>query len=370
MTGSTIALVGIGDLGGWILEFLVRSEGIRKIFVFDTDETWGRSKSFCAVAGASCFGCYPEVIFQKLDLNDIVRTAEALAKFNPDVIVNCTSLLSWWIRATLPPEVYKKVEPSGPWIPAHLGLARKLMMAVREAKIQTHVVQCGFPDAVNAALGKVGLAPTVGGGNSDLLIPGLRRKISEKMRVPIHNISVYMIAHHCHVMSLILDQSMGGAPYFIRIMLGDRDITGEVNLEEALLESVRQIPSGNKSHPLVASSFVKNILAIVNDTGEITHAPGPNGLPGGWPVRLSGKGAEVILPEGLNMKQAMEIVESAQKFDGIELIKEDGTIVLTEKSYRAMKEVFGYDCPKFSVEESEERAKEIASLFKKYKNTL
>ena len=372
MVGSTIALIGIGDLGGWILEFLVRSKGVRKIIVSDIDENWGRLKAFCAMAGASYFGCYPEVDFQKIDLNDMDRTAEILAKSRPDVVINCTTLMSWWIRQTLPPEVYKQLEVagSGPWIPLHLTLTRKLMMSVRRSGIQTHVVNTCFPDGVNAALGKVGLAPAIGGGNSALLIPGICKKVGEQMTIPPHNISVSLIAHHFHVMSLILDQSMGGAPYFIRIMLGDRDVTKEVNLEKVLVDAVKEFPSGAKAHPLVASSFVKNALGIAHDTGEMIHSPGPEGLPGGWPVRLSGKGAEVVLPQGLDMTQAMKIVEGAQKFDGIETIKENGTIVLTEKAYAVMKEMMGYDCQQFSLEESEGRAKELLSLFKGYKNKL
>ena len=372
MIGSTIALVGTGDLGGWILEFLVRSKGVRKIIVSDIDESWGRLKTFCAAAGASYFGCYPEVTFQKIDLNDIDRTAEIFANTRPEVVINCTTLMSWWIRQTVPLEIYKKLEVagSGPWVPLHLTLTRKLMMAIQRASIQTHVVNTCFPDGVNAALGKVGLEPTIGGGNTALLTPGICKKVGEQMGVPPHNLSVSLIAHHFHVMSLILNQNMGGAPYFIRIMLGDRDITGEVDLDKVLVDAVKEFPPGAKAHPLVASSFVKNALAIVRDTGEISHSPGPKGLPGGWPVRLSEKGAEVVLPQGLDMTQAMRIVEGAQKFDGIETIKEDGTIVLTDTAYGVMKEMIGYDCRQYSLNECEARAKELLSLFKKYKNKL
>ncbi len=372
MAGSKVAILGLGDLGGWVLEFLARSNGVQKILACDIDENWGQSKVHCAMVGAAYSGHYPDIAFQRLDLNDIEKSTEVLSGFRPDVIVNCTTLMSWWVRQTLPPEIYKKLEVagSGPWIPLHMTLTRKLMISIRRANLQSHVVNTCFPDGVNPALGKIGLAPTVGGGNSDLLTPRLQKRVGEQIGVPPHNIAVWMIAHHFHVMSLILDQSTGGAPYFIRIMLGDRDITGEVDLERLLVDAVKQFPSGNKAHPFVASSFVKNILAIANNTGELTHAPGPVGLPGGWPVRLSAAGAEVILPRGLNMSQGMDIVKGAQKFDGIEAIQEDGSIVLTERAYSVMKEMIGYDCRKFSPEESEDRAKELLSRFKEYRKKL
>lgn len=372
MVGSTIALIGVGDLGGWMLEFLVRSKEIRKIIVCDLDENWGKAKVNCARIGAAFFDSYPEVTFQKLDLHDIEQSAEILSKFSPDVIVNGTTLMSWWVRQKLPEAIYKKlsVAGSGPWIPMHMTLTRKLMMAIQKANLRSLTVNTCFPDGVNPALGKVGLAPTVGGGNSDLLIPRLQKTIGHQLGVPPHNIAISLIAHHFHVVSLVRNESMGGAPYFIRIRLGDRDITKELDLDQILPQSVKNFPSGNLAHPYVASSFVKNVLCMVNDSGKITHAPGPAGLIGGWPVRLSAKGAEVILPQGLDMTQATHIVEEAQKFDGIEQIREDGTIVITDQAYSVMKEVVGYDCKKFSPEESEGRARELLSRFKELKNKL
>ncbi|HHY38365.1 MAG TPA: hypothetical protein GX507_05495 [Clostridia bacterium] len=41
-------------------------------------------------------------------------------------------------------------------------------------------------------------------------------------------------------------------------------------------------PVGKDDSPVIASSAIKNVLAILNDSGLRTHAPGPKGLPGGW----------------------------------------------------------------------------------------
>jgi hypothetical protein len=39
-------------------------------------------------------------------------------------------------------------------------------------------------------------------------------------------------------------------------------------------------PAGRHGQFLVAGSSLKNIMAIFNDTSELTHAPGPQGLEG------------------------------------------------------------------------------------------
>jgi hypothetical protein len=89
-------------------------------------------------------------------------------------------------------------------------------------------------------------------------------------------------------------------------------------------------------------------------------------LPGGYPVRLSAKGAEVVLPEELSLKEAVRINEEAQKFDGIQEIKNDGTVVFTEKAVKIMREMLNYECETLKIEESEERAMELGALYKSF----
>lgn len=78
---------------------------------------------------------------------------------------------------------------------------------------------------------------------------------------------------------------------------------------------------------------------------------------------MSAKGAEVVVPEGLTLQEAIRINQEAQKYDGIERIEDDGTVVLTEKSHRIMREILQYDRQRFGIEESEARAKELRELY-------
>ncbi len=148
-------------------------------------------------------------------------------------------------------------------------------------------------------------------------------------------------------------------------MVADKDVTPQLDLKEIFKESF-PTPQGRFFHPVVASSAVKNIMAILNNTGELTHAPGPNGLPGGYPVRLSAKGCEVIIPEGLTLQEAIKINEEAGKADGIEKIDDDGTVTIRDEQYTIMKEMLNYDCKKFRLEESASRAKELSHKFKEF----
>ena len=72
------------------------------------------------------------------------------------------------------------------------------MKAVKLSGIETYVINSSFPDAVNPSLARVGLGPTVGIGNMDLIVPYIRKATSELLNVPMSNVDVEMIAHHYH----------------------------------------------------------------------------------------------------------------------------------------------------------------------------
>jgi hypothetical protein len=98
----------------------------------------------------------------------------------------------------------------------------------------------------------------------------------------------------------------------------------------------------------------------------LSHAPGPEGLVGGYPVHINKDGAKVFIPEGMTREKAIQINEEAQKWDGIEKIKEDGTVVFTDEAYKTFKDLLGYDCKEMKVEEIEMRAKELGTFFKNF----
>ena len=93
-------------------------------------------------------------------------------------------------------------------------------------------------------------------------------------------------------------------------------------------------------------------------------APSPNGLPGGYPVRISAKGAEVVLPKELTIERAIRINEDGIKFAGIEKIMDDGTVVYPDRTYDVMKEL-GYNCAQLQFDELESRGEELKVLCKK-----
>ena len=50
-------------------------------------------------------------------------------------------------------------------------------------------------------------------------------------------------------------------------------------------------------------------------------------------MRLSRKGAEVILPQGMDIKEARYLMVQVQQYDGIREIRDNRNIVVTDEAY-------------------------------------
>lgn len=367
-----IMIMGIGWIGGLILEFISRIPGSYKIIIADKNEQMalgnaygpqqdiGIGNLYSARGGSAHLDLYPEIDFVPIDLFNLNETANKLKEINPDIIIYTAALgAPRYLRKDLPFEIHEKIIDGGYaiWLPMHLTLMYKFMQAVKSAKLKAHVVSLPFPDLVNPVLGKLGLAPTVGCGNLDNSVPGIKKIVSDSLHVPMRDVSVFLVASHSIRMIFLHKGIVRGLPFLLRIHVGGQDVTGKFDPDALMFETRRTAPG------LTASAAIKNALAILDDKGIISNAPGPIGLPGGFPVRLDKNGAQLALPADVEIKDAVRINEKGLELDGVAEIKPDGTVVYTENAVHVMKEIFRYDCKELKIEECETRYKELKQLY-------
>jgi len=365
---DTILIIGSAGSVGHDMMYIIASKfsNIRVVGA-DIDEKKGWSEVEESLQLAHNMGNYPDLSFRKISLFEIDETAELLKEIRPSVICNLASLGSWWVTRLLPMEVYKQIGPIGPWLPNHLTLAHKLMQAIKKSGIETSVVNGAFPDLTNVVLSKIGLAPVCGGGNMDLGLSRVKRLVARDLKVPFRSVQIYGVGHH----GAYYTAQMNG-PFWIKILVDGEDVSDRYP-NDRIREMYAAAQYGAFSTykgPLVdqmrtAASFLKHVLAIYYDTGEVhTCVNGPSGLPGGYPTRLSAAGAEVVVPE-LGLEEAIRINEAGARIDGIERVKDDGTVVYVEDNVKKMRETLGYECAELKVSESEERARELNAKLRK-----
>lgn len=366
MQKKTVLMFGLGGIGSWAVEFLARSEGVDRVVTSARTEDRGIYRTAIAAVGATYQGFSKELEFRRNDLDDTEATARLIAEVQPEVIFNAASVQGPGIikQAPIAAEARAKLRKAGfgVWLPWHLLPACRLMQAVENAESRAPVVNIALPDVVNPALWRhFGFGPVVGAGNLDFTAATITRYISSAEGIPASDITLCLVGSH----AFSSQGPRAGAPYFLKVLLGDRDITSRYDtewlMEEWPVSHGADVRSRSVASSVYAASAVKNIMAILRDTNEYTHAPAPNGLPGGYPVRLSARGAEVVLPQELTLKQAIAINEGGLPFDGIARIEDDGSVTYTESTYEAMR-ALGYDCRQLTFDALEARSAELKQL--------
>ncbi|SME88778.1 Saccharopine dehydrogenase NADP binding domain-containing protein [Tistlia consotensis] len=364
MAKPTLMIFGLGNVGGQVLEFLARVPNLGwRVVTAGRDAERGLRKTRSAIFGASYLGLYPDIGFQRADLTDVAATAALMSAVRPDIVVNAASSAAWWLRDLLPPAIRRDLVSLGPgiWSAAHMAPAFSLMRAIEKSGTAPLYLNVSYPDVVNVALCKAGPGPSVGVGNIDLLVPAIQHVAARRLGVPMRHIVPYIVAHNHHSYGVLTRGTTDGHDFFLKIVLAGTDVTDRFDRERLMAEvaETSSIPEAAGASALAAGSLCKVLLAIMTDSGERSHIPGPNGLPGGYPAVLGAGGAQLMLPASLGLDEAIAINEEGQRAEGVETIGGDGRIVFTEAARRVLRDSFDLDIEGFAPAESQRVAAQV-----------
>jgi len=363
---SKVLIVGVGDVGGKIINFLARDPKCPELIVGDFNEDMEQRVN-TALSNAIVGNYFPKIAFKKIDLVDVEKTADLIAKEKPDVVINCSVLQTWSVIRALPQEIYSQLSAAtlGAWTPCQVALTYKLMQAIKMSGTKPKVVNTALSCEVNPMVASVGLPVDIGIGNVELLQPGCRLLAAKQLGFPPTMVQVYLVCHH-NWWVYPREAGYKKGPFWMKIMLADQDVTSQFNTEKLLFDSgISHLPGADFTS-ISASSAIKNMYALMDPVGIFTHSPGPEGLPGGYPVIISNQGAKVFLPKGITLEEAIRINEESQKLDGIEKIEKGGKITYAPNTAKILKKMIGFDHPTWQVQDSYELAKEEMAKYKEF----
>ncbi len=363
----TTMLIGLGDLGSVLLELLAREEGVGRIVVGSRDRERGAARCNLARLGAIAQGYDTTISFVPLDLTNSDMVAEVVHREAPDVILTTATMQTWWLPDLLPEPQATLIKNAGfgVWLPVHLALCLKLMDALRDAGYRGLTLTAPFPDVVNHVLGQLDLAPTCGVGNIGEIVPKVRLLAARRLGAPIESVRVFLVAHHALQRATLWGGTGEVPPYFLRVERDGEDVTEMVRPGELLLGRL-PVASGRVIHFLTAGATVRLIRALHSDDETLLHAPGPNGLPGGYPILASRDGVRLAPLSGLSHEEAIAINELSHRFDGIERVEPDGTVVFGPAGVDVLREQLGYECDRMQPTDVEHRADELVARFREY----
>jgi hypothetical protein len=245
---------------------------------------------------------------------------EALADLCPAALVCCASAQSPYERVVAPSPWTDLVARAGFGITLALQatVAVRLARALARVSPQTLFVNGCFPDAVNPLLAVLGLPVHCGIGNVATLAACLQDALGRPDRSRLA-----VLGHHVHLSAP--DDPADEA----RAWCDGAPVTGV----GALLAADRARPR-RELNAIAGHAAARLLVALVDRSAVHTSLPGPLGLPGGYPVRLSGREIALDLPPGLSRAEAVAWNLRVGRRDGVEVA--DGVVRHTPAAAAAL----------------------------------
>jgi hypothetical protein len=203
---------------------------------------------------------------ERTDGLDVAGMTNVLASFEPDLIIQCASLLSPFalLESGAPAAVGFLKAGFALQIAAHLPIIATLMRAHANVGLSCPVINCSFPDLSNPILWRLGLAPTAGIGNVAMIARHL-----EEARGKHGKGKLRIIAHHAHVTPFLTGTQAGPA-----LPLPIADENG-ARLKEEDLVTRSDLRPGRHFNYLTAVTAIPLVTALLDENMSVrTHAPG------------------------------------------------------------------------------------------------
>lgn len=360
----------MGDVGSHTFDLFVRTSGRHTFLVAGRNPDAFQARVNLSLFAALQLGYTPEVQLTSIDLQHIERTAEIIDQFRPDIIFTAATLQKWGALNNLPSPAREQLYQAqiGPWLPLQLVLPYCLMQAVKQTGQTPLVINATYPDVIHSILDKVGLAPTTGVGDLANNVPALRVAAASKLGVPVTEVEVRLVAsHHAHYY-LSRKGTPDGAPIYVIVQVQGENVTSRL-VQDDLFHSLHHTFKRAPGNQMTAASAAAVFAGMMNGTGSLTHAPGPCGLPGCYPVSVTPAGVTVSLPDGVSLETAIAINTAGQRLDGIERIDDDGTVWFGERHMVILKHLLGYECQSMALADVREQANELLRKYTVFTQT-
>ena len=348
----TIMIMGLGSVGLYLLDYIIsRNDSSIHIVVvgrnyekMETDVNIVRISALIRHQNKSVVS-----IESDCDFNNINGICKCINKYSPDFIINTSRVYSGLKYGSIS---WHNFRAYGIWSPLAINFIRNIMSACEMADTNAIVINASYSDAVIPWLKSAGHPyPDFGSGNINHLIPRIKFSASQMLGIKDYwNIDVILATAHFHDVVISKEgQTEGQNPLLAMNYEGKT-----LSLNEAELYRLCKIPMpiDAKRNMMNASSNFDIVFAIIealrNNTCNVFHSPGAMGLPGGYPVRIEGKGKQpqaVIDESVFLLKDMMSVNKKSLALDGIEST-EDGILTYTNILLEKVKKTFSVDLPK------------------------
>jgi len=301
-----------------------------------------------ANARAIVFGrpaCFMSV---QADLFRPEAASETIEACRPRLIVQAASTQTSAVIATAG-NAWSRLVAEGGLSATALFQAYLTVRVARAVPPGCRFINCCFPDVVNSLLSALGLPIACGTGNVSILASAFAG--ASQMRDPG---ALQLLAHYQNLADWRqpVAQRHGRPP---RVW----EYGTEVGDVFARFASVRLTVA--PAIEVSGAAGVPLMLAMVGGDAWRGHAPGPNGLPGGYPVAWDGAELALDLPSGITQAEAIGWNASFEAANGL-VIRPDGRVEYTGALQAALRRASPVLARGFAVSELDDAYAAMSGL--------
>lgn len=355
---ATLLIVSLGELGTNVLEAAGRSGLFERIVVASRSVEKARARINNALLGCGIDGFFPRFEAVGFDFNEPASVA-ALRSIAPDIVFCAPTLLPWWKVGGLDGAAETPAEkvPFGGYVSLQLAPMAMFRSRLAEAGIDTHWIAASFPDVVNPSLARSGLGPCCGIGNVREPVAKIQALLGGRLGVTPAQVEVRLVAQHAFEYAVFQAEPAAELPpYLLEVVVDGKDCTA---MGREALRTPFPFPFDLHFNRITASAAIDAMRALLHPAPVRTHLPGVLGLVGGYPVRVANGQIDLDLAAHWSKAQAIAINESSLRWDGVECIEADGTIVFTDETTRALHILTGATIAQVHPDNAAEQARFI-----------
>ncbi|MCI5072882.1 hypothetical protein MRY82_08090 [bacterium] len=284
---------------------------------------------------------YSIIKFKEGDLNNSDQISTYLSEISPDYILQTAPLRPLWKNSNSKRYAELKSVLPGAWYPFLAPNTIKLMKILNDIKIKTDVINACYPDVTNPVLKRYDMSPSIGIGNIANSVPAIKYSIADFFNVNPEKINLKVAGHHAAGFPITRSGTTNGAPIYIKANIEGRSLDIESNKNFILKNTYHKFQriTGLEGQTMTAHSAASVILTKLGFNLGNIHAPGINGLEGGYPINPSTNSVHYDNHNELN--EMIRVNIEGQKYDGIEKIDAEGTVHFTKQCQDSVRSILG-----------------------------
>lgn len=342
---ARVLFIGGGDVGLQMADGLMRREGagIARLTVADLD---GARLGAAVSMLDTCHRA--DVAFAELDALETGAVENLIRRETPDLIVQAASLISPWsiIGRDHPTARALNAAGIGVQLPVQLPIVLSVMRAVRDAGWDGPLANVSNPDFIHPILTAMDLAPAIGLGNASILHLRAAAALKARRRSDtdpgdavaedtIEDDLIRIVGHHKQVYDVMQARPPEDPEDRVWVFVGEAGTP-----DDALAYEGRPFAAGPVYNVITAASALPVLAALLPGAAAARFsAPGPRGLPGGYPVRIAGGAVALDLPHGVAETDAVAFNTRIGRRDGIAGMDADGTVRFSDTAAAAVADV-------------------------------